>query len=115
MKTAAILEKRTSESIGYDINCSQLLNSAETISGSISISSDTTGLTFGLPVANSQVIAYDDGSTAAIGKVVQVRISAGTIPTGKTERIYTLRVLFSTSDGNTREATVLLKVTNEAS
>jgi hypothetical protein len=114
MSTAAILEKRTSESIKYDINCALLLDSSETITGLPVMSSDAAGLSFGTPNINPIAITYDDGSVAGIGKVIQVMISAGTIPTGQTQQIYTVRAVFSTSSGNTREATVLLMVSNQA-
>lgn len=115
MTTSAILEKRTSESIKYDINCSLLLDADETISGSATFTASATGLVFGSSNVNSQPLTYDDGTTVAVGKVLQVRISAGTIPAGQTSQTYTIHAVFSTSSGNTREATVLLMVTDQAS
>lgn len=111
----AILEKRTSENVWYDIDCTDLLNTAETINSITSVSADDSGLTFGTPVVNSQTITYPDGRVAAIGKVVRVQISGGTIPAGKTAHLYTVRAKFATNDGgNVREATVLLNVTDKA-
>lgn len=112
MINSAILEKRTSESIQYDFNCSFLLDSGEVITGTPVLSADQQGLVFGSPSVNAQAINYDDGTIAAIGKVIQVRVSGGLIPSGQTSQIYTIRAIFSTSTGNTREATVLLNITN---
>lgn len=114
MTSSAILEKRTSESILYDINCIPLLDAVETISSVASIASDQVGLVFGAPAVNVVAIAYDDGTTAAIGKVIQVRISAGAIPVGHSEQIYIILAIFLTNSGNTREATVRLSVIDEA-
>jgi hypothetical protein len=106
------LEKRTSESVWYDIDCTDILNVGETIVSISGVTADTTGLTFGTPVANASTIAFPDGTTGAIGKVIIVQISGGLIPAGKTVGTYIVRALFLTSAGNTREATVQLNVTN---
>lgn len=112
MINSATLEKRTSESIQYDINCSFLLDSGETVTGIPVISADQSGLVLGAATVNAAIINYDDGTSAAIGKVIQVRISGGLIPFGQTSQLYTIRAVFTTSSSNTREATVLLNVTN---
>ena len=107
-----ILEKRTTESILYDLDCTNILDSGETISTVTTIESDQTGLTFGTPVVNTQPITFSDGTVAAIGKVISVRISEGVIPSGAVNQIYTIRAIFNTSESNIREATVLMNVTN---
>ena len=107
-----ILEKRTTESIFYDIDCTHLLDTNETISSITSITSDQTGITFSNQAINSVAVTFSDGTTAAIGKVISVLISAGTIPNGAINQIYTIRPLFVTNESNIREATVLLNVTN---
>lgn len=112
MSNIYILEKRTSETIWYDIDCTQILDTNEIISSIIGINSDQNGLVFIYPAINSEVITFSDGSNAAIGKVISVQISEGIIPAGTTNQIYTIRPLFTTSEGNTREATVLLNVVN---
>lgn len=110
MTTSAILEKRTSESIQYDINCAFQLDAGEIITGTPAFSADQAGLVFGTASVNTQALNYDDGTTAAAGKVIQIRISGGVIKAGQTEQIYTIRAVFSTSMGNTREATVMLNI-----
>ena len=112
MSNTYILEKRTSESIWYDIDCTQLLDVGEIISSITSVTADQAGLVFTAPAINSQPVTFPDGSKAAAGKVISVQISAGVVPTGSTNQIYTIRPLFVTSESNIREATVLLNVTN---
>ena len=107
-----ILEKRTTESIFYDIDCTNLLDTNETISSITSVTSDQTGLTLSNQAVNTSPVTFSDGVIAGIGKVISIYISAGIIPTGSINQIYTIRPVFSTSEGNVREATVLLNVTN---
>ena len=107
-----VLEKRTSESIWYDIDCTLILDPIETISTISSITSDQTGLTFQGQAINPDLVVFPDGSTAAAGKVISVQIGGGIIPTPQINQLYTIRALFNTTENNTREATVLLNVTN---
>jgi len=107
-----ILEKRTTEIIAYNIDCTNILDTLEVITSITSITSDQTGLVFQSPAINSTPVVFPDGVIADIGKVISVHISAGTIPTGAINQIYTIRPIFVTSEGNTRESTVLLNVTN---
>ena len=83
------LEKRSADSLKFDIDCSSLLASTETISSVTSVTATpvtTTPLVFGTATVNTLAQTYTDayGSTrtAAIGKVVQVNISGGLIATG---------------------------------
>lgn len=112
MSNTYILEKRTTESIWYDIDCTNLLDAEEIITAIVGITADQTGLVFAGPAINSAPVTFPDGVIASAGKVISVQISAGTVPTGSTNQIYTIRPLFNTNEGNTREATVLLNVTN---
>lgn len=107
-----ILEKRTSEIIFYDIDCTNLLEVTETITSIISVTSDQEGLVMLAPAINAQPVTFSDGITAAIGKVISVQISEGVIQPPQINQLYTIRALFMTSENNTREATVLLNVTN---
>ena len=107
-----VLEKRTSESITYDIDCTNILDPLETILPITSILSDQLGLVFSGYAINSVPVTFPDGYIAAIGKVISVQISGGIIPTPQVNQLYTVRALFVTSEANTREATVLLNVTN---
>jgi len=112
MSNTYILEKRTSEIIWYDIDCTNLLDTNETITSILSITADQEGLVFSASAVNSSPVTFPDGITAPAGKVISVQISEGVVPTGSTNQIYTIRPLFDTNEGNTREATVLLNVTN---
>lgn len=108
------LEKRSSESVIFDVDCSQLLASGETISSVSSVSATPSGLSFGLPVVNTAPVTYTDafGSTrtAAIGKVVQVQISAGSIPANAQTQDFIVRVKVVTSLNPLVEATVRLRL-----
>ena len=106
------LEKRTAETIWYDIDCTLLLDPTEIIETISGITSDQAGLTFAGQAINPSPVVFPDGYTAAAGKVISVQIGGGIIPTQQINQLYTIRALFNTSENNTREATVLLNVTN---
>jgi hypothetical protein len=108
------LEKRTAESIWYDIDCTLLLNASELITSITSVTDDANVLTFSGQTVNTVAITYPDGSVGAIGKVIIVKIGGGVIGAGATSKSYTIRALFNTGTGNTREATVIMNVTNLA-
>jgi len=107
-----ILEKRTSESIYYDIDCTYILDTLETITSITSVTADQAGLVILAPAINPEPIIFSDGQVAEAEKVISVQISEGIIPDPQINQLYTIRALFETSDGNTKEATVLLNVTN---
>lgn len=107
-----VLEKRTSESIFYDIDCTNILDAVETIETITSIEADQAGLTFSGAAINPDPVVFPDNSVAAIGKVISVQIGGGIIPTPQVNQLYTIRAIFNTTENNTREATVLLNVTN---
>ena len=107
-----VLEKRTSEAIFYDLDCTNILDPLETIQTINTIESDQDGLVFAGQAINPDPVTFPDGSVAAIGKVISVQISEGIIPTPQVNQLYTIRAIFNTSENNTREATVLLNVTN---
>lgn len=112
-----MLEKFPGESAVFDIDCSYLLATAETITGTptmaqLPVLTGGDALTFGAPVVNTEAVTYADGRVAAIGKVVQVRISGGTSASDQTNRTYAVTATFSTSAGNTLVAKALLDVLN---
>lgn len=107
-----ILEKRTSEAIFYDIDCTYILDTLEIIETVISVEADQAGLVLLGPAINPEPITFPDKQVAAAGKVISVQISDGIIPAPQINQLYTIRALFETDKGNTREATVLLNVTN---
>lgn len=114
----ATLEKRTSENKWYSIDCTNSLDTAETISSITSIAADQTGLIFSGQKVNTSQCVFSDGTIANIGKVIQVQISGGTITIGqflKDRRPgvqYTIRANYVTSKGSSAEATVLLNLTD---
>ena len=109
-----ILEKRTYDRRVFDIDCSELLDTAETISSVTAITADRGELVFGVASVNSAEVEYpDENRTAAIGKVIQVRIDDGEIPAGKTELLCTIRARFATSLNPRLEATVQLRLTDD--
>lgn len=112
MTNTYILQKRTTEDIWYNIDCTNLLEPYETITSITGITADQTGLTFSGAAVNDAPVTFPDGYTAAIGKVISVYISAGVVLAGDTYQIYTIRPVFVTNAGNTRESTVLLNVTD---
>lgn len=110
-----MLEKLPGESALFDIDCSELLATGETITGTPSVAGlpvltgDAT-LVFGTPVVNTSPVTYPDGRVVAVGKVVQVRISKGTAANTKDRRRYSVTATFGTNEGNTLQAKALLDV-----
>ena len=112
-----ILEKRSSDSRRFDIDCSLLLAVGETISSvatPTATPSATTPLTFGTPAVNGSPITYVDpfGSsrTAPTGQVVQVQIGGGSIPSGYIAQDYVIRIVLTTNLNPAVEATVKLRL-----
>jgi hypothetical protein len=112
MNNSYVLEKRTSESITYDIDCTNILDPLEIITSITSVLSDQDGLLFSTAAINLTPVIFPDNYVAEAGKVISVQISGGIIPTPQVNQLYTIRALFETSETNIREATVLLNVTN---
>ena len=107
-----VLEKRTSETIWYDIDCTNILDTLEVIESITSVTADQPGLVLLAPAVNVEPFIFPDKMVAEIGKAISVQISEGTIEPPQVNQLYTIRALFVTSESNTREATVLLNVTN---
>ena len=89
-----ILEKRTTESIWYDIDCTNILDTNEIITSITSITSDQSGLVFTAPAINNAPVTFPNEIVAAVGKVISVYISQGIVPSGSTNQIYTIRPIF---------------------
>lgn len=113
-----ILVKRSSESRLFDIDCSSLLGSTETIGSVASIAAEPTtvpALAFGSPSVNTNPVTYVDEDTGlsrvvAAGKVIQVQISGGAIPAALQSQLYVIRPKFATNLDPVVEATVQLLV-----
>lgn len=113
------LEKRTSESVLFDIDCSLLLAPTETIGTIASITgtpSMTSPLVFGAGSVNVAPVTYTDafGGTriAAVGKVIQVSISGGTITAPALIQECIVRAVFATTLNVAVEATARLNLNN---
>ena len=112
------LEKRSGEQVRYDIDCSLLLSTGETITTVSSVGADAndqSALTFGTPVVNTQPIAYvdifgDDAHTAPTGTVIQVQIGGGSIASDMQVQEYVIRAKFVTNINPVVEATVRLRL-----
>lgn len=108
---AQVIVKRTFDSFRYDIDCTNLLADTEIIAGSIALICEPPGLSFGTPIVNIAPVTFEDGTQAAAGKVIQVQISGGKIPTAQQSILHTIRAQFATSlSPNRCEATVLLEI-----
>jgi hypothetical protein len=119
MKT---LEKRSSESTLYDLDCSILLAVGETIISVTTFTAEpitTPPIVVGAASINSSAVTYTDafGSTrvAPIGQVIQVNISGGAIPTSALIQDYILRAKFLTSRNPAVEATVRMRLNDTPS
>lgn len=101
------LLKHATESILYDIDCTQELAAGETITGITSVAADAitgeTAPTISGAVVNAVAITYSYG-TAPIGKVMQILTAAGT------SGAWTIRAKYTTSLGNARETIVQLVI-----
>lgn len=114
-----MLEKYPGESAVYDLDCSQLLATGETITGTPAMSflpalSGGDALTFGTPAVNTGAITYTEPTgetrTVAAGKVIQVRISGGTAASSTAKRLYYVAATFSTNLGNTLVCKAVLQM-----
>jgi hypothetical protein len=107
-----LLDKRTADSRLYNIDCTRLLLNGATIASISPVLVDQGNLVFGTASVNSVPMTFPDGSAAAIGCVILVNISAGTLPVLMPFMICTLRAVFMNSMGETLEATVQLRLVN---
>ena len=96
--------KYQADSIRYFIDCTNLLDSTETIS-SAGIWSTDSALTIGTVGINTSPLVYSDGTVTATGQGLCVVVGAGTINV-----IEILRGQLSTSEGNTRSFDVNLQI-----
>ena len=111
-------EKRSSEQLRFDIDCSRLLATGETITLVSAITAEPVtapAIAFGAAAVNTVAAGYTDYETgtprtASIGTVVQVQISGGKIPADALVQNYLLRLKLVTSLNPLVEATVRLKL-----
>ena len=107
-----IVDKRTSESMTVDVDCSDLLGPQELIlSAGPPIDADGFGLGFGPVTVNQGQIAYPiSGRIVQAGKAIQFNLSGGEIPAGADDQVCTIRILLRTNINPTVEATVALRL-----
>lgn len=104
----------TSESRLFTCDFTDLLASGETISGvsgtsggvTLGVSADA-AITVGTPAVNTDTIADDNGDTIAIGKAIQVRLSASA---GVVGTPYDVLFTCATSANNRLQQVVKLQV-----
>ena len=114
------IEKRSSEHVLHDIDCSHILAVGEIIANITSLTVEPVTvppITLGVPVLNASPATYTDryGSTttAPAGTVIQVAISGGTVPTGRQVQDYTVRARFATALNPAIEAVLRLRVRDQ--
>jgi hypothetical protein len=107
------IQKTTRETTWFDIDCSPLLGTHETVQSVSSVVVEPNDLA----VTQSEVVqvpvTYGVRKVLA-GQVVRVLITGGTIPDDSVFRDYTVRLLLVTSSNPQVEATVALRVSDSA-
>lgn len=105
------LQKFADDSVLFDFDCTNLLASGETITGTPAMTqwpafpgADPALLVFGTAVVNAAPVTYPDGRVMAVGKGFQVRISGGLPITQTLQRVYQVMGTFTTTAGNTMTA-----------
>lgn len=109
--TQAVLIQRPGESVIYDVDCSDDLPLGATITSITSTVFDApaTGITATGAIINSALVTWNDGRSAPIGTVIQLRI-ANTLVAPQ-DQSFVLRAKYNHSAGATpREATVILRI-----
>lgn len=109
-----VFEKRTWDQRTIVVNCTDFLDTSETIASIASVAADQGGITFGTPVVNATPVTFPDGSTAAIGKAVQVRVLNGAIPAGQLTLNCTTRLHLVTTIDPQLEATFIVRLNDQA-
>lgn len=84
--------KHPDETVRYVIDFTKLLKSAETLTGTPTVTLSGSGLTAGSPTVNGSAEEDDQGISIAIGKAVVVSVSGGTADLN-----YTMTVTCSTT------------------
>lgn len=111
--TTQVLDKRTSESRLYTVDCTPLLEDAETITSVTDVKADAGGCTFSNIAVIATPVTKDDGTVIAAGKGLQFLATGGEIPAGQRFLITPVRPLLVTSINPALEATVLLRLVNQ--
>lgn len=116
------LTKYTAEAVTYTLDCAGILATGETITAVTSVTSDQAGLAIGASSVNTQPLTFPDGTGNAIGTAILIPISGGTIPAAQDDMglgvpnlLCTIRAIFTTSAGNTREGVLPLLLKDQVS
>lgn len=107
-----IIELRTRDQRHIDLDCSDLLDAAETITSVGQIMDDAGVLVFGAGAVNASPTTYKDGRVVPAGKVIQVLVSGAVVATGEKATLYTARALLVTSRDPAVDATFELLATD---
>lgn len=114
------IEKRSSEHVLHDIDCSHILALGEAITSVTSLTVEPATvppIVLGSPVVNTSPATYTDrfGSTttAPTGTVIQVAISGGAVLPGRQVQDYTVRARFATALNPAIEAVLRLRVRDQ--
>jgi hypothetical protein len=111
---APILDKRLSDVRLYDIDLTALLDDAETILYIKSITADRGSIGFGNAYINPAPVYYKLlDNWAAAGKVVQVLIQGGLLPSGVCDMECLCRLVVVTNENASIEAPFVLRLTND--
>lgn len=110
-----MLEKYPGESALFDIDCSKMLATGETITGTPAMEHYPTqggqnDILFSAITVNTSAITYPDGRIAPVGTVVQVRISGGSLKNNVDDSHYSVTATFATNKGNTLVGRSLLTI-----
>lgn len=111
--SSQILDKRTRDSRLYTIDCSRLLDAAETISSVEGVTADAGGCTFSQIQVIAAPLTLDDGTVVAAGKGIQFVISGGSIPDGRPWLKTPVRPILVTTVNAALEATVTLRLIDD--
>jgi hypothetical protein len=110
IKADGILVKQYGESLLYGVSFAALLDASETLTGTPAVVEQTTSdLTISAVAVNTATFLDANGDTVAIGEGVQFRVGADG-DNSNSGNSYWLDVQSGTSDSNTREVDVKLRI-----
>lgn len=108
------LDIRSNDNRWFDIDCSDLLDAAETIVSFSAPAEDPggPGLTYGTPVVNQAPISYPLlGRVAQIGKALQMKVQGAVLAAGVPSQLATCRIVLTTQN-DVIEADIVFRLIN---
>lgn len=112
MQRVAPLDKRSSETIDYDIDCSKLLGPGVTLASVAAVAVEpvtSPALAHGTAVISTTVLTIN-GVRVPAGQALSLQLSGGAPHANHVPQLYYVRVTCNTSAGDVIEATVPVKV-----